>query len=277
MESGELDRRTYKEYQRCGRRLMRVLGRGTAVEDLGPNDFLQLRREMGRTLKSLTRIKADIRKMMVFFNFAYNEGYIERPIRPSEALKSPTAAALRREREEEPKKMFQAAQIRAMLVKANLQMKAMILLGINCAFGNTDCALLTKNRLDLDSGWIRFPRPKTGVRRHCPLWPETTAALKDVLAQVESKHADYRNRVFVVDKRKPVAHHIDDGRRVSLYFIDLQDNNATWLCRPDHESGLPLVGLVALLCRPSIGLCLIRSGFRRKARTSTLSGIHLSR
>ena len=223
VESGELDRRTYKEYQRCGRRLMRVLGRGTAVEDLGPNDFLKLRREMSKTLKSLTSIKADIRKMMVFFNFAYNEGYIERPIRPSEALKSPTAAALRREREEKPKKMFQAAQIRAMLVKANVQMKAMILLGINCAFGNTDCVLLTKNRLDLDGGWIRFPRPKTGVRRHCPLWPETTAALKAVLDQVESKHADYKNRIFVVDKRKPAAHHIDDGRRVSLYFRALLD------------------------------------------------------
>jgi hypothetical protein len=27
VETGELDRRTYKEYQRCGRRLMRILGR----------------------------------------------------------------------------------------------------------------------------------------------------------------------------------------------------------------------------------------------------------
>ena len=27
VESGELDRRTYKEYKRCGRRLMRILGR----------------------------------------------------------------------------------------------------------------------------------------------------------------------------------------------------------------------------------------------------------
>lgn len=218
VESGELDRRTYKEYKRCGRRLMRVLGRERVVEDLTLTDFLKIRRDMSKTLTSLTSIKADIRKIMVFFNFAYNDGYISRPVRPGEAFKSPTAAALRREREEKPKKMFQAEQIRAMLAKAPPQMKAMALLGINCAFGNTDCVLLTKNRLDLKGGWIRLPRRKTGVRRHCPLWPETISALKDVLAQGKSKHPEYHNRVFVVDKRKPAAHHIDDGRRISLYF-----------------------------------------------------------
>jgi integrase len=189
-----------------------------------PADFLKIRRDMTRTLKSLTSIKADIRKMMVFFNFAYKEGYIDRPIRPGDAFKSPSAAALRREREQKAERMFQAEQIRAMLVKANPQMKAMILLGINCAFGNTDCALLTKNKLDLEGGWVNFARPKTGVRRNCPLWPETVDALKVVLAQKESKHPEYKNRVFVVDKRKPKANHIDDGRRISKYFRMLLDS-----------------------------------------------------
>lgn len=110
-----------------------------------------------------------------------------------------------------------------MLAKANPQLKAMILLGINCAFGNTDCALLTKNKLDLDGGWVNYARPKTGVRRRCPLWKETIDALRIVIAQ-ESKHAEYKNRVFAVDKRKPTADHIDDGRRISLYFRMLLDS-----------------------------------------------------
>ena len=59
------------------------------MDDLRLQDFLNLRREMAKTLKSLTSIKADIRKMMVFFNFAYNEGYIDRPIKAGEAFKSP--------------------------------------------------------------------------------------------------------------------------------------------------------------------------------------------
>ncbi len=36
--------------------------------------------------------------------------------------------------------MFEAAEIRAMLAAAPLPLKAMILLGINCGFGNTDVA-----------------------------------------------------------------------------------------------------------------------------------------
>ena len=210
--------RTYKEYKRCGRRLLRVLGRERLVEDLTPTDFLTLRRDMTKTLKSLTSIKSDIRKMMVFFNFAYEEGYIDRPVRTGEGFKSPSASALRRERERKDEKMFQAEQIRAMLAAAKPQMKTMILLGINCAFGNTDCAMLTKNKLDLKGGWSNFARPKTGVHRHCPLWPETMEALRVVLAQKESKHPEYKNRVFIVDKRKPMANHINDGRRISKYF-----------------------------------------------------------
>jgi integrase len=58
----------------------------------------------------------------------------------------------------------------------------MILLGINCAFGNTDVATLPLTALDLEKGWVNFPRPKTGVPRHSPLWPETVAAIRDVLA-----------------------------------------------------------------------------------------------
>ena len=173
---------------------------------------------MAKTLKSLTSIKADIRKMMVFFNFAYNEGYIDRPIKPGEAFKSPRAAALRRERDEKPKKMFDAKQIRAMLAKAGPQLKAMILLGINLRLEIPIACCSTRNRINLDQSWIRFPRPKTSVRRHCPLSPETVEALKAALAE-ESKHAEYRHRVFVVDKRKPAAHHIDDGRRISKYFV----------------------------------------------------------
>src|SRR5262249_11167629 len=36
--------------------------------------------------------------------------------------------------------------------------------------------------LDLEAGVIDFPRPKTGIPRRCPLWPETVAALRAVLA-----------------------------------------------------------------------------------------------
>lgn len=44
----------------------------------------------------------------------------------------------------------------------------MIYRGLNCGFGNTDCAELTEDVVDLERGWIEFPRPKTHVFRKAP-------------------------------------------------------------------------------------------------------------
>jgi integrase len=79
--------------------------------------------------------------------------------------------------------MFEAQEIRAMLAKAGIALRAMILLGINCGFGNSDCGNLPLSALVLDKGWANFPRPKTGIERRCPLWPETVTALRESLAK----------------------------------------------------------------------------------------------
>ena len=65
-----------------------------------------------------------------------------------------------------------------MLAAAPVPLKAMILLGVNCGCGNTDVANLRVKHLDLNGGWCNYPRPKTGVPRRCPLWPETVKAIR---------------------------------------------------------------------------------------------------
>ena len=77
--------------------------------------------------------------------------------------------------------MFEAKELRAILDAAPMPLKAMILLGLNAGFGNNDCATLPTEALDLQSGWVHFPRPKTGIDRRCPLWPETVAALQETI------------------------------------------------------------------------------------------------
>lgn len=37
----------------------------------------------------------------------------------------------------------------------------MILLGVNCGFGNSDCGTLPLKSLDLEGGWVNYHRPKT--------------------------------------------------------------------------------------------------------------------
>jgi integrase len=74
----------------------------------------------------------------------------------------------------------------------------MVLLGINCGFGNSDCGHLPLSALDLDGSWIDYPRPKTGVERRCPLWPETAEAIREALGKrKEPNKAEDAGLVFI--------------------------------------------------------------------------------
>jgi integrase len=75
---------------------------------------------------------------------------------------------------------FNSQKIKKLLSSADMKMRAMIWLGLNCGFGCADCAQLKWKDLDLKNSRIRLARNKTGVRRNLPLWPETTKALKEL-------------------------------------------------------------------------------------------------
>ena len=97
-------------------------------------------------------------------------------------FKRPTRKTLRQVRDARGKRMFEPEEFHAACAVAPLQIRAMLLLGVNAGFGGADCGLLPIGAVDLDTGWIDFARPKTGVRRRCRLWPETVAAIREVLA-----------------------------------------------------------------------------------------------
>jgi integrase len=74
----------------------------------------------------------------------------------------------------------------------------MVLLGINCGFGNADCGNLPQSAVNLDAAMIDYPRPKTGISRRCPLWPETVEALREALARRPApKDLAHNGLVFV--------------------------------------------------------------------------------
>jgi integrase len=74
--------------------------------------------------------------------------------------------------------MFETVELRQILKAAGQPLKPMLLLAINAGLGNSDVGRLPVNALDLNEGWLNFPRPKTGIERRCPLWPETVKALQ---------------------------------------------------------------------------------------------------
>jgi integrase len=202
VQSGELELSTWKAYESFGNRMIRVFGLNTPVESLGPADFQNLRKDLQKTHKSLESINSDIGKIKAFFNWAgpgtNGQGYIDRLPRFGSSFRRPSKSALEREREEQTERIFTAEAIRALLAAARPKLRAMILLGINCGFGNTDCAKLPTSRLDLRGGWAAFARTKNGIRRRNPLWPETVDALRAVLKSRKSPtDPSDASRVFI--------------------------------------------------------------------------------
>jgi integrase len=105
---------------------------------------------------------------------------------------------LRLHRAKQGEKLFTAKEIRRLLEAADTQPRGMALSGINCGFGIADCGRLPLAALDLDRGWVNHPRPKTGIARRCPLWPETVAAVREALAdRPASKAAEHAGLAFL--------------------------------------------------------------------------------
>ncbi len=172
-----------------------------AVLRLKPGDFAKLRDVMAKTLAASSR-KTEILKTRAIFNFAFKNELIDRPVRFGTEFNPPSKKVLKRERQTfrqaNGDRMFEAHELRTMLDAAPAQAKVMILLGINCGFGNNDIATLPLTAIDLDLGWVEHPRPKTGADRRCPLWPETIEALREVVAKRQTPKDDAdKNLVFI--------------------------------------------------------------------------------
>jgi integrase len=181
VDNGELSPRTFRDCKDTTDLVVAAFGKTRLVSDLRSEDFAALRRRIAKT-RGPVSLANTIQRIRSVFKFAYDAGLIEAPVRFGPQFARPRAKVLRVERHRNGKKLFDAAEIRHMLDATGPCLKAMILLGINCGFGNADCGMVPIKAFDLDGGWVTFPRPKTGIQRRCHLWPETTEAIRAWLA-----------------------------------------------------------------------------------------------
>lgn len=188
VDAGELALGTFGDQYKTCKRVLSVFGGHRLVEDLDPDDFEALRTNIAKTYGKLSR-KVEIKRVRSIFRYAYEAHLVDTPVRFGPGFVGPSRRELRCERQTNGPKMFEAVEIRTMLAAATVPMRAMILLGVNCGFGNTDLANLTVQNLDLKGGWCNYPRPKTGISRRCPLWPETVKAIRAAL-EVRPKPQD---------------------------------------------------------------------------------------
>lgn len=197
VDTGELRPRSFADYHRVCGRILTSFGKERFLDDLTAEDFERLRGELAKTLGPVA-LGNEIGRVRVVFRYGYDAGLIDKPMRYGAGFKPPSQRTLRLERSAKGLRMFEADQLRAMLKAARPKLHAMLLLGINCGFGNSDCGKLPLKALDLIGGWVNYPRPKTGVARRCPLWPETVKALQDVIERrKQPKDADDAGLMFI--------------------------------------------------------------------------------
>jgi len=179
LDSGELSIHPSNEYTATCKRLIKTFGRNRPVSAPRPQDFERYRALIAKRWGPV-RLGNEIMRVRSVFKFAVSD-CDEAHARFGEQFRRPSAKVLRRHWQEQGPKMFEATEIKRMLVAAGQPLRAMILLGINCGYGNSDLGTLPLNALNFKRGWRSYARPKTGIDRRCPLWPETIRALGEWL------------------------------------------------------------------------------------------------
>ena len=184
MDLGKLSPRSFVDCDQVCRRLIDQLSGNRSVSSLGPADFNKLHAHLARkhSINTLGRVITVSRSI---FLYAFKNDLIEKPVKFGTEFKAPSKADQRKAKAKTErtngKKLFTADELRWILDVAPMPLKAMILLGINGALGNTDISNMPQSAIDLKNGWLNYPRVKTGIERRIPLWPTTVAALREAI------------------------------------------------------------------------------------------------
>lgn len=179
MEAGELTRRTFDEYVATCKRISEHFGSSVAVADLTPADFADYRAKIAKRWGP-ARLGTEIQRVRTTFKFQFDNRHIDQPVQFGSEFKKPSKKVERLLRSRNKHRQFSREEILSLLDEASLHLRAMILLGVNGGMGNTDVAELTLvlGKQALETGWLDYPRQKTGIDRRIPLWPETREAMR---------------------------------------------------------------------------------------------------
>ena len=210
-DASDITPATFADYLASCRIVVDAFGKTRLVDDLTSEDFEVLRASLAKRLNP-TSLGNEVQRIRVAFKYGYDAGLIDKPIRFGPTFKRPAKRILRAIRQKKGPRMWEPAQLRQIIAAADQPLKAMIMLGVNCGFGNADCGTLPMSALDLRTGWVNYPRPKTAIERRCPLWPETIAEIKAAIAErPKPKQPEHANLVFVTKYGGPWAKDTNDN------------------------------------------------------------------
>jgi integrase len=158
-----------------------MFGRTRAVGDLRPIDFGKFRAMVAKRLGPFALSKF-VQMVRTIFAFGASSEILPVQVRFGDQFSKPPKRILRLERKKVAARLIEPEDAWKLMEAAGTQLRAMIYLGLNCGYGQKDCADLQRDALTTRPGWLSVARQKTGIDRRCSLWPETVAALEAVRA-----------------------------------------------------------------------------------------------
>jgi integrase len=210
-DAGRIKIGTYDDYAAAALEMVAEFGRDTLVAELTPDDFTRLYRRWHKRLKSHA-LARNVQAVRTLWKYADENGWVERRPRFGTLFKKPRPG----KRKGKP---LMPHDVKKLIAKATGQVKAMVLLGINAAYGAKDLSDLRRELVNLKDGLIVFPRPKMverdAIDRAVTLWPETVKALRAVMAD---RPGD--DLVFRTDKLKRPWVRTQVSRKGKVSHID---------------------------------------------------------
>lgn len=273
LDSGEIGARWFEDSREIVSEFATAVVKERLATDLRPEDFQRYRLKLAKRLgvHALTRHVTCIRSL---FRYAYDVDLINDAVKLGKGFANPTAAQKRKAKQkaelENGKKLFTREELVAILDACGPELHGPVLLGINGGFGNTDCATLPRSAVDLDAALIAYARPKTGVRRVVPLWPQTVEALRQAIASDRPNAGDKETAalMFLTPTGRPL---------VRQTVSNDEERGRVRAANTDELSGRFAALLKSLgIHRPGKGFYTLRHTFRTWAdETNDQHAIHL--
>lgn len=155
LKAGDLAPRTYAEYMQTCEFLMATVGKTLPAKLCGPQRFDQIRVALAKRFNANGQGKR-ITQIRSMFDTAYEDHVLDERPNFGRAFRKPKAAAFRQLRNERGDQSFKPEEIHALLAVANVNLKPMLLLGLQAGFGNEDCAALPRSAIE--DGWLTLAR-----------------------------------------------------------------------------------------------------------------------
>ena len=177
---GEITPPVVKQAQRACETTWETLG-DTLLDDTTVDDFRRLRKAISDDLAPTT-VNLQLMNLRAIWNFGTRNGLLKGTPPWGDHLRDIPRRNVRVYKEEkratQGEKFFEVEEVRSLIEFADDEMKAAVLVCLNCAYGPSD--LLHLGRRNVEGRWARLHRNKTGIARTAYLWPETLAALEKI-------------------------------------------------------------------------------------------------